>query len=77
MLSHDESLLVGEAVLKLSWMGFIPEMLLCFHHGLKWYMAALASVAVSVVIGPVLALLSFGVASLTLEKQHRSKSQKW
>ncbi|MGA8027346.1 MAG: hypothetical protein WB992_09370 [Bryobacteraceae bacterium] len=68
-LSHDESFLLAKAVGKLSLMGFLPEMLLCFHHGLKWYIAAPVSIGISVIIGPVLALLSFGVAALTLKKQ--------
>jgi len=72
-LSHDESYVFAKAVLKLSWMGFIPEMLLCFHHDLKWYVAAPVSIGVSVIIGPVLAFLSFGVAFLTLKKEPVSK----
>lgn len=69
MLSDQDSWLIGRTVWKLSWLGFIPEMLLFLHHGLKWYVAVLASVAVSVAIGPVLAIFSFWTASLTLKKK--------
>ena len=68
-LSHDDSFLIGKAIAKLSWMGFILGTLLCFHHGLKWYVAVPVSMAFSVFMGPVPALLSFGVASMTLNQR--------
>jgi hypothetical protein len=72
-LSHDDSYVLAKAVLKLSWMGFIPEMLLCFHHDMKWYVAAPVSIGISVIIGPVLAVLSFGIGWLTLKKEPLAK----
>jgi len=71
-LSDEDSRKMGKAVLKLTWLSFIPVFLLLLHHNVKWYYAVLGSFAVCAIIGPVFALLSMWPVALAAKKQRET-----
>jgi hypothetical protein len=68
-LSPADAVRLGKAVMKMAWFSSVPAFLLFFLHGLKWYVAAIASLGTALLFGPVLLVIPLGSAVLALRKR--------